>query len=592
MTKKQIFFSALRGRRALFVTALFCVIITNLCDFIAPKIVGITVDSIIDNLPFPAWLVPYIEQFGGRDFFRSNIWICGLIILLAAALSGVTGVIRRYFTLEPAEYIAQNLRNRMFAHVQRLPFNWHVNAQTGDIIQRSTTDVDVVRNFTANIMPEFVRSIVMIVATAAIMLSMDTVMTIAGICLMPLFAVTGVIYHRVISKTWLALDEAEGVLQAAVQENLSGVRVVRAFGRERFEIDRFDEKNGTFFKKAVKMGNGLAAFWSFSDLIGIFQMFLVIVVGILRVLDGQLTVGTFLTFYAYTQMLIWPARETGRLISEMAKCSISLGRIQDVLNTEPETDPENPVDTPVSGDIAFEDVTFGYGDEAVLKNVSFTLSQGQVLGVLGSTGSGKSTLAYLLTRLYDLPEGSGRITINGVDIKSFSREHIRRNIAMVLQEPFLYSKTVGQNIKAATSGDYSAMERAAQVAAIHDTILELDNGYETKVGERGVTLSGGQKQRVAIARMLLQNAPVMIFDDSLSAVDTQTDAQIRNALKEHTSNATVIIISHRISTLMQADKILVLNNGEVEAIGPHTELVKSENTYKRVYELQSAVVTT
>lgn len=589
MTKKQIFFSALHGRRALFVTALFCVIITNLCDFVAPQIVRMTVDSIIDNLPFPEWLVPYIEQLGGRDFFRSNIWVCGLIVTLAAVVSGCTGFIRRYFSLEPAEHIAQNLRNRMYEHVQRLPFNWHVNVQTGDIIQRSTTDVDVVRNFTANIMPEFVRSIVMIVATALIMLSMDPVMTIAGVCLMPLFAITGVIYHRVISKTWLALDEAEGVLQAAVQENLSGVRVVRAFGRERFEIDRFDEKNKTYLKKAVKMGNGLAAFWSFSDLIGISQMFLVTIVGILRVLDGQLTSGTFLTFFLYTQMLIWPARETGRLISEMAKCSISLGRIQEVLNAEPEKNPESPTTVPVNGDIVFENVTFGYGDEPVLKNVSFTLNQGQVLGVLGSTGSGKSTLAYLLTRLYDLPDNKGRITINGVDIKNFSREEIRRNIAMVLQEPFLYSKTVGENIKAATSGDHSAMERAAQVAAIHETILELDHGYDTKVGERGVTLSGGQKQRVAIARMLLQNAPVMIFDDSLSAVDTQTDAQIRNALKEHTSDATVIIISHRISTLMQADKILVLNDGAVEAIGSHAELVKTENTYKRVYDLQSAV---
>jgi ATP-binding cassette subfamily B protein len=589
MKKRDIYFEALRGRRSVFVTALLCVVITNLLDFIAPQVVRLTVDSVIGNLAFPEWAAGLADALGGRDNLRSNIWICGLIVALAAALSAVTGFIRSFFTLEPAEHIAQNLRDKMFGHVQRLPFNWHVNAQTGDIIQRSTTDVDMVRNFTANTLPEFVRSLVMIVATAAIMLMMDPVMTLAGVCLMPLFAITGVIYHKKISKTWLALDEAEGMLQAAVQENLSGVRVVRAFGRERFEIDRFDEKNNHYFKKAIKMGNGLASFWSFSDMIGILQMFLVVIVGLVRVLNGDLTVGTFLTFYMYTQMLIWPARETGRHISDMAKCSISLGRIQDVLNSEPEKDPESPADTPISGDITFEKVTFGYGDEPVLKNVSFTLTQGQVLGVLGSTGSGKSTLAYLLTRLYDLPEGSGRITINGVDIQSFSREHIRRNVAMVLQEPFLYSKTVGENIRAATSGERTAMERAARTAVIHDTILEL-GGYDTKVGERGVTLSGGQKQRVAIARMLLQDAPIMIFDDSLSAVDTQTDAQIRKALREHTSHATVIIISHRISTLMEADKILVLNDGAVEAVGSHAELVKGENTYRRVYELQSAII--
>jgi ATP-binding cassette subfamily B protein len=588
MSKRDIYFSALRGRRSVFIVALLCVIITNLCDFIAPQVVRITVDSIIGNLAFPAWAADFAENLGGREYLRENLWICGLIVVLAAALSMFTGFIRRFFTLEPAEYIARNLRDRMYAHVQRLPFNWHVNAQTGDIIQRSTTDVDQVRNVTANTLPEFVRSIAIIAATAVIMITMDPIMTIAGVCLMPLFAITGVIYHKKISKTWLALDEAEGVLQAAVQENLSGVRVVRAFGRERFEIDRFNEKNSMYLKKAVGMGNGLASFWSFSDLIGIAQMFMVVIVGLVRVLNGDLTVGTFLTFYMYTQMLIWPARETGRLISDMAKCSISLGRIQDVLNSELEQDPENPLDTPISGEIAFENVTFGYGDEPVLKDISFKLSQGQVLGVLGSTGSGKSTLAYLLTRLYDLPEGSGRITINGVDIREFSRAHIRSNVAMVLQEPFLYSKTVGDNIKAATAGERDKMERAARTAAIHDTILEL-GGYDTKVGERGVTLSGGQKQRVAIARMLLQDAPIMIFDDSLSAVDTQTDSQIRQALREHTSHATVIIISHRISTLMEADKILVLKDGAVEAIGSHAELVKTENTYKRVYELQSEV---
>ena len=588
MKKRDIYFSALRGRRFAFFSAFLFVIVTNLCDFVAPQVVRITVDSVINNLPFPGWATGFAETLGGRDFLRGNLWVCGLIILLSAVVGCGTGFIRRYFTLEPSEHIAQNLRDRMFGHVQKLPFNWHVNAQTGDIIQRSTTDVDVVRNFTANVFPEFVRCIIMIIASAVIMLTMDPIMTLAGICLMPLFAISGVFYHRVISKSWLALDEAEGLIQATVQENLSGVRVVRAFGRESFEIERFNEKNNAFLRKAMKMCGNFASFWSFSDFIGIAQLFLVVMVGLYRVLGGQLTVGTFLTFFAYTQMLLWPARETGRLISEMAKCSISLGRIHDVLNTEPERDPENPSIEPITGDITFENVTFGYGGESVLKDVSFNLKKGQVLGVLGATGSGKSTLAYLLTRLYDLPEDSGSIKLDGVDIKSFERGYVRQNVAMVLQEPFLYSKTVGENIRASSTSGHDAMERAARTAAIHETITDLDNGYDTKIGERGVTLSGGQKQRVAIARMLLQNAPIMIFDDSLSAVDTQTDAQIRAALKDHTGGATVIIISHRISTLMEADKILVLNNGEVEAFGSHSELVNEDNTYNRVYRMQSS----
>jgi ATP-binding cassette subfamily B protein len=244
----------------------------------------------------------------------------------------------------------------------------------------------------------------------------------------------------------------------------------------------------------------------------------------------------------------------------------------------------------MSSDIVFENVTFAYEKGSpVLHDVSFTLKRGQTLGVLGGTGSGKSTLAYLLTRLYDLPDTSGHITVGGVDIRNISREHIRRNVAIVLQEPFLYSKTVGDNIRGAICGaDSSHIENAARVAAIHDTIADFDNGYDTKIGERGVTLSGGQKQRVAIARTLMQNSPVMIFDDSLSAVDTQTDAQIRRALKTYIGQSTVILISHRISTLMQADQILVLKDGAVESLGSHEELISSDNTYKRVYDLQRA----
>jgi ATP-binding cassette subfamily B protein len=575
---------ALDGRKAIMTVAFFAVLIGNLLNFIGPQVVRFTVDCVLGDEAPAAWLAPYI------DTLRQRVWLSGVILLLVAVAAQFLGFIRRYGSLEPAEYMSKQLRDRLYGHIQRLPFNWHVKAQTGDIIQRSTNDVDVVRNTVANVLPEFTRSVIMIFATIAVMFSMDGSMAVAGMCLMPFFAVSGVIYHRIVGKTFKDCDESEGKLQSTVQENLSGVRVIRAFGRERFEIERFSSRNKEYFGKCLKMGNSLAMFWTLSDFIALAQLITVVTVGTLRCLNGDLTIGTFLAFFTYTNMLLWPARETGRHLSEIAKCSISLGRILEILKEPPEQDAPGALQPDMTADIVFDGVTFAYEKGApVLNGVSFTLKRGQTLGVLGGTGSGKSTLAYLLTRLYDLPDSGGRITIGGVDIRNVSREHIRRNVAIVLQEPFLYSKTVGDNIRGAASGAGTGLlENAARVAAIHDTIAGFDKGYDTKIGERGVTLSGGQKQRVAIARTLMQNAPVMIFDDSLSAVDTQTDAQIRKALKSHTGRAAVVLISHRISTLMQADQILVLQNGAVEALGSHEELISGDNTYKRVYDLQRA----
>ncbi|MCL2084394.1 MAG: ABC transporter ATP-binding protein/permease [Oscillospiraceae bacterium] len=605
-SKKAILLDALKGRRAVYASAIVIIFINNLLDFVGPQVVRFTVDCVIGGEPIPARLAPYINLIGGIDTLRGRVWLCGAVVALAAALCTAAGCLRNWWTLEPSEYMAKNLRDRLFGHIQRLPFDWHVRIQTGDIIQRCTNDVDMVRNTAANVLPNFARGVFIIISAAALMFSMDPVMAAAGLCLMPLFSITGVVYHRVIGKTFLAVDESEGMLQSAAQENLTGVRVVRAFGRERFEIERFGRRNDDLFDKLIKMGVNLSAFWAFSDLIALAQTVVVVTAGALRCLNGQLTVGTFMVFFSYTMMLLWPARETGRQLSELAKCSISLGRLLDILSQQPEQDAENPLTPSMDAGIAFENVTFSYdGVTPALKNVSFTLERGQTLGVLGGTGSGKSTIAYLLTRLYDLsdpneePSGgpvlnTGRITIGGVDIRRIPRGHVRRGVAMVLQEPFLYSKTIGENIRGASNpgADLSArMERAASVAAIHDTVAALDDGYDTRVGERGVTLSGGQKQRVAIARMLLQNAPVMIFDDSLSAVDTQTDARIRDALAEHTAGTTVILISHRVGTLMRADKILVLNGGEVEAEGSHAELISGGmNTYRRVYDLQRAAV--
>ena len=372
-----------------------------------------------------------------------------------------------------------------------------------------------------------------------------------------------------------------------VQENLTGVRVVRAFGRERYEIDKFNGKNDGYSQLWIKLGHVLSLFWASGTLLTSSQVFVTIIAGTVEAVNGDLTLGGFLVFVSYSSSLAWPIRSLGRVLAEMSKAGVSIDRVGYILNSEPERERGLALEPPMTGDIEFSHVSFGYEGGEVLHDVSFTVPAGSTFAILGGTGSGKSTLVHLLDRLYDLGEGQGQISIGGVDIRDIDRSYLRRSIGLVLQEPFLFSRTIAENISAARPGAAeSEIRRAAHIACVDESITEFAEGYGTMVGERGVTLSGGQKQRVAIARMLMQDAPVMVFDDSLSAVDAETDAKIRAELEKNLGSSTVILISHRITTLMQAQRILVLSDGRVADIGTHEELISRPGIYRDIYDIQ------
>ncbi len=584
-----LLWTAEKGRRARLCAVVLCTLLTVFFQLLTPQVIRLTVDSVIDDKPFSLLgaLTGLVDALGGRAYLREALWIPALAVIGVGLLGGLFNLIRRYFVLENAEFVAQKLRNTLYGHIQTLPYDWHVNIQTGDIIQRSTSDVDTVRTFLSSQMGEMVRSLALVASALFFMFSMDLTMTLATLSLLPFIFLYSWRLSRSVSKRFQEADEAEGALQAVAQENLTGVRVVRAFGRERFEVDRFNEKNNAWANLVIRMGDLLGNFWGTGDIITGLQMVIVMAVGVMRCTTG-LTPATFLTFYAYANMLIWPVRNLGRVLTDMSKSSVSLGRIKEILAAAPETDAPDDLTPPITGEIRFEHVTFGYKDQPpVLKDISFTLKRGQTLAILGGTGSGKSSLVHLLCRLYDLPDDGGRITVDGFDIRHIRRHWLRRHVGLVLQEPFLFSKTIHENISlTAPSADREQVCHAAQLAALHDSIEDFSQGYDTLIGERGVTLSGGQRQRVAIARMLMQDAPIMIFDDSLSAVDTETDARIRRALREKTAHAATIIISHRLSTLMQADTILVLRDGLVEEMGTHDQLVAGAGTYRRIFEMQ------
>lgn len=588
--KVRLILQFLKPMLPFFVIALLCSMLNTAFNSLTPQVVKVTVDSILGGkaLPFSQAVVSLLGLNGFLEHPLSALLLAACAVLLVAALSGVCSYLSRMDIAKGSEGFVKALRDRLFSHIQKLPFAWHSQHQTGEIIQRCTSDVEVVRNFVCNQLVEVFRTVFLVALSMGIMLSMNVRVSLVALGFIPVIVLYSVFFYSRVARRFRTADEAEGALSSTVQENLTGVRVVRAFGREAFEIERFDDKNRRFADLWIKLGNLLSAYWGIGDLMTGLQVLMVIVFGVLETVNGTLTLGGFLAIVSYNATLIWPVRGLGRILSEMSKAGVSIDRIAYILKAEEEKDPPQAKTPPMDRDIRFEHVHFAYeGVQPVLENINFTIPAGSTFAILGATGSGKSTLIHLLDRLYDLPKGCGRITIGGVDIAEISREYLRRNIGLVLQEPFLYSRTIQENICAVRpSAPLEETRAAARIACVDDAIEEFPLGYDTVVGERGVTLSGGQKQRVAIARMLIQHAPIMVFDDSLSAVDAQTDAQIRAALQRNLGKSTVILISHRITTLMQADQILVLANGRVADLGTHAELIGRPGIYRSIYEIQ------
>lgn len=585
--KTDMVLTYLRGSLGYFVIALICACLGMVFNALTPQVIRITVDSILDTEPanLPGFLENIIPLESLRAEPLTALWIAAGAVLLFAILRGLCNYGQRLNLAKGSEGFVKRIRDGLFSHIQHLSYAWHTAHSTGDMIQRCTSDVDVIRNFVCNQLVEVVRTIFLILLYLSIMFSMNVKLSLVATVFIPIVGLFSGVFYRKISSRFKVADEAEGELTTCAQENLTGVRVVRAFGRERYEVERFETKNSRFSQLWIRLGKLLSVYWASGTFLTSLQVMVIILVGVNETVNGTMTLGSFLAFVTYNEALAWPVRSLGRVLSDMSKAGVSMDRVGYILKAPEEQDDSDAGQAPVQGDIVFDHVTFGYGGQPVLQDVSFTIPQGSTFAILGGTGSGKSTLVHLLDRLYDLAEG--KITIGGVDLRQFQRDHLRRNIGLVLQEPFLFSQTIRENIAAThPQAPEEDVRRAAAIACVDEAIAEFTAGYDTVVGERGVTLSGGQKQRVAIARMLLQNAPIMVFDDSLSAVDAQTDTKIRQALRENLGDATVILISHRITTLMQADQILVLDHGRVAELGTHDQLIHRPGIYQDIYNIQ------
>lgn len=589
VTGPALVWGLLKGSKRYFAVSILATLLVNALDMLTPQIIRTTVDSVIGNAEpdVPAAVAGAIGRIGGIAYLKENLWLIGVLVAVIALAGAVFRYLNTLFNSKGAERFVKTMRNRLFSHIQRLPFSWHMKNQTGDIIQRCTSDVDMIKTFVSEQLTAVFRIVMMIGLSLFFMYSMNPKLTLIASIFVPVVVGYSTIFHSRIRDRFTQCDENEGVLSTIAQENLTGIRVVRAFGREKFEKDRFEKQNQVYTNEWMKLCTVLSLFWGVGDLVSGLQILIIMVMGSYLCVHGGMTAGEFIAFASYNTMLIWPVRSLGRTISEMSKAGVSVERIRYILNSPAEEDKPDAVTPDLNGDIEFKHVTFGYGDIPVLSDVSFTIPKGTTFGILGGTGSGKSTLMHLMNRLYDLPPENGQITIGGVDIADMKAEWLRGQIGMVLQEPFLFSRTIAENI-GITKEQVSLTEirEAAAIACVDRAVMDFTKGYDTLVGERGVTLSGGQKQRTAIARMLMQKTPIMVFDDSLSAVDAQTDAMIRQALKDQLADATVVLIAHRVTTLMQADCIMVLDKGRIAEMGSHEELMKKNGIYRRIYDMQ------
>lgn len=590
MKRVQFIWNHLTGYKLLLFSIVVAVIIYAAFNLFAALTFGFVIDNVINQQPVNNVFLKAIESFlGGMEHIHANIWIIGIFILGVYAIYCLLMSYRQIMQGYVSENLVEAIRKDLYQHIQRLPYKFHVGVDTGELIQKCTSDVDMVRRFFSGQFAEIFYTIATAGIALVVLFSIHSTMAAITCVSLVIVLIYSYRFFNKVQKQFLKSDQAEAVMSTKIQESLSGVRVVKAFNREQYEVETFDKTSRSYTEITQKMIEFLGSYWASSYVVVLTGILLVVIAGIFNVHNNTLTVGNFFVFIEYNILVLYPIRQLGRILSDFGKLMVSIDRLQGILD-EPQEDLVSGISEGFDGDIVFDHVSFHYDNSEinVLNDVNFTIKKGSTVAILGPTGSGKSTLMYLMNRLYDPTAGS--ITFNGIDSKSINRQKLREYVGVVLQEPFLFSKTIEQNLKTvSTHATHEQMIESTKVASVHDVIESFKEGYQTIVGEKGVTLSGGQKQRVAIARTVLKDTPVLVFDDSLSAVDTQTDEKIRHALLSMKDKKTMVIITQRIASAKNCDLIVVLENGKISQMGTHDQLVNQPGLYQRVFNIQSTM---
>lgn len=569
-----------------------------------PKVLQITIDKVIVFFQSEGKITFTPEDFITKGIYAilpemktDNLHIIlislGLIFLVISLLRATFSFTSNAVNASITEKAMKNLKDRLFSHIQALPLAYHSQTPTGELIQRCTGDVETIRKFSSNQIVEVIRLSAIFTGAFLMMLTINVNYALVSILLFPLLLFGSLYYFKKEKVIWNEHEKQQDRLSVIVQENLSGIRVVKAFAKEEFEIDKFTKQNEEKKRWGLKLMRLNRLYWPSSDILVHMQIAISVFFGGYLVLKNQLSVGEYTAFYAYSTFVTWPMRRLGQIVAEMGMASIAMKRIYSILESDLEDySGKTGEGLKLRGEIEFKNVSFRYeGSEKqrVLDRISFKVKAGEKIALLGPTGAGKTTIISLLMRFFEAD--SGEILIDGKDIRKYPKAFLRGRFGVVLQKPFLFSTTIKSNI--AYANPDSLIEdviEASKAARIHDIITEVfPDSYDTIIGEKGVTLSGGQKQRVTIARTLLKDPDIYVFDDSTSAVDSETEYEIQKELRKLIKDKTTFIIAHRITSIQDCDRIIVLDKGTIIQEGTHDELVKEEGFYKKIFDIQVSV---
>ena len=587
MKEIKLFWKILKNNRLTYFLSMISTIFIQIFSGLTPIVIMITVDSIIGDKEYKYDILEKaVNLIGGRDFLRSHIYILAFVIVILTGISCIFIFLRNYYSNVACENLIYNLKEKMYNKFLNIDIRCLNDYSTGDLIQRSSSDIETVRKLFSTQLVNAFGSIATIILVIIVMSLINLKLAMISISLCIVISFLSYVFYGKIGKIFKETDEAESQLMVFIKEALFNIRVIKAFNREDYILKLFREKNEEFNITQNKFMKTFAKFRAVNDFLTFLQLAIIIVVGGYETISGRMNFGDLIAFVIYINMIIWPIRQMGQLLSDMAKASVSISRIYEVLDL-PEEDYEYGIrDVSFSEKIEFKNVSLVINDNTVLDDISFAINAGESLGVIGSTGSGKSMIVYLLLGLFEVT--SGEILIDGINIKEINKRYLREKISAIMQDSELFNMSILENVKITNDNiDDKSVFNATEVSSIHNEILNFSSKYETVIVDNGGNLSGGQKQRISIARGLLKPFEVLILDDSLSAVDMNTDLKINNALKSMDKKFTSIFISHRISTITNCDNIIVMDGGKIVESGKHNDLIMKNGIYSKINEIQS-----